>query len=373
MSMTAVAKTSKRGSSTVSTKNLPAAKSLSTKSGTDWLRTQVRRMSPGEAPSISEEQAAALAVERWLQRYGISYAPPAPIPMDLIDEKRSRGNQARQEAIVADSVERFSQAMKAGAVFPPIVVHQWGSKLVIVDGNNRQAAAKKTGWTHITGIVISEDTSSELIALLTAEANATHGVAPDRFWRINQALHLATIGYTDARAAAATGVSASQISMHRSANQAQDRAEELKLSGFAELPVTTRAELNRVSDDAVFYQATRLAIDHGLSLEDIKRHLKPLKALSSEAARLEYLANLARDLQAARVRVKATGKVAVRSPKTTLTGGVGMLLSVDESALLREIITTRDRDIIVEALRRAEDKLTHLQLLVDKLRNLETD
>src|SRR4051812_35530379 len=112
----------------------------------EQVRESKVRSTNGE-PVVDEVAAKESLVLSWLQSHGVVHSAVFDIGMNLIDTKKSRNNQARQEALVPASVERFTAAVKAGAVFPPIVLYASGqgkdAKLIIIDGNNRHEAHAK--------------------------------------------------------------------------------------------------------------------------------------------------------------------------------------------------------------------------------------
>ncbi len=341
--------------------------------GTDWLKAQARRVSDGAPLAVSAPKAAMVEVEAWLQGHGVQYAPPGPIPMAMIDEKRSRANQARRDAIVTDSVDRFAAALRTGAGFPPIVVYPSGGKLVIIDGNNRQAAHRKAGADTIAGIVVAEDTPSELIQLLTVQANAHHGVTPELGWRIQQAFHLCSLGYNVDQAADAAGISVTQLRTARAVQEADQRARALRINGFTDLAQHARQSLGVLKDEAVFFQAARLAVDTGMTIEEIRELVRAVKALPSEGARIEHIGAVAKERGIERATRKAIGRAVNRisSPKQSLATGIGKLLAVDPAALVRQIVTSHDRDLVVTRLRALENKLAQLKLAVATLDDLD--
>lgn len=345
------------------------------KTGTDWLKGQTRKMSDGAELPVSEQEAAAVGVEAWLQSHGVRYAPPLQIPMLLIDEKRSRANQARRDAIVADSVDRFAAALKTGAEFPPIVCYINGGKLTIIDGNNRQAAARKAGKESLLGIVIAEDTPSELIQLLTVEANAHHGVTPELGWRVQQAFHLCSLGFTDVQAAQAAAITVSQLQAARRLREADQRAAAMKILRFNEIPTYGRQALAVLKDDAVFYQAARCAIDTGMIIEEIRDMIRGIKAQNSEGARIEYIGTIAKErgLEQAARRVMNKSLNRVSSPKQALVTGIGKLLKVDEAALVRAISTRHDRDLLNQRLEAVADKVLAIQVALEQLKDMDED
>ncbi len=343
------------------------------KSGTDWLRARAKQTGDGGDLPVTNEVAVQVEVETWLQSRGVHYAPATDIPMGLIDEKRSRANQARRDPIVAESVDRFTTAMKTGAVFPPIVAYPDAGRLVIIDGNNRQAARRRAGFDTIFGIVLAEDTPSELIHLLTVEANAHHGVTPELSWRVQQAFNLCSIGWPDTDAAEAAGLSVAQLRSARTVQEADQRARSLRLAGFADLPASSKGALAALKDDAVFFQLSKLVIQTGMTTEEIHEIKRVLRALTSETARIEHIAAVAQTRTTQRItRRAAPGKHSrVHSPKTAIAAGIGKLLAVDPGALARQVVTVHDRDALLGRLDAAEKKLALLRATLATLSNLD--
>lgn len=345
----------------------------SVRTGTEWLRSQTKKITTGPELPVSRSRAAAIEIEAWLQRHDVKYAPPTMIPMSVIDEKRSRTNQARKDAIVADSVDRFTAAMKADAEFPPIVAYANAGRLIIIDGNNRQAAARKAGKDAIYGIIISDETPSELIQLLTIEANAHHGVTPDVSWRLTQAFFLCGLGFTDQQAADAANVTVQQIRNARQIQEAEQRAKALKIHGFNDFPASIKSLLVTLKDEAVFFQAARTALDTGMTTEEVRDMTRTVKSLPSEGARIEHIGSIAkqRGLEAAAKKVLGKTIRRVSSPKQGLVIGIGQLLKVDEAALVRSIVTTHDRDEINRRLASLVDKVLAIQAAMETLSEME--
>lgn len=343
------------------------------RTGTDWLKSQTRRVGDGRPLPVAAPVAVTVEVEAWLQRHGIQYAPPAAIPMPVIDEKRSRANQARRDALVSDSVDRYATAMRNGAAFPPIVTYPAGGRLIIIDGNNRQAAARKAGLDTIIGIVIAEDTPSELIQRLTVEANVRHGLTPELAWRIQQAFYLCKLGHTDQAAAESAAVSIQQLRSARSVQEADQRARALKIANFADLASTSRQALGVLKDEAVFYQAAKVAVETSMTAEEIRDMIREVKSLPSEGARIEHIGAVAKTRGIERATRKALGKAInrVSSPKQTLVSGIGKILAVDEASLVRQTLTSHERDQINHRLRLLDRKLATIRVAMSTLADLD--
>lgn len=344
-------------------------------SAQDWLRRQSRAITAHDGLKVDESVAAATQVESWLQRRGVRYAPPTGIPMSMIDTRRSRANQARKDPIVEDSVKRFTAAMKEGRPFPPIVVHPLGensSKLVIVDGNNRHEAALQAKREFIYGIIISEKTDSDVITLLTVEANASHGVTPPLDWRLRQAFHLVQIGHRDELAAEAAGVTLAQLRNARAARQAEDRARVLKIHKFDELSSAAKQLLNGIKMEPVFYAAAKLTVEHQLTSEQVREMCRAIKSGGSEAVQLAIVAEQQNLLIAENAARKAIKK-RVNSPKNALVAGIGLVLNLDPKALVSQIRTTHDRDVIRSRLGELENRILEIQVAMEELNDMDVE
>lgn len=338
--------------------------------GTDWLRKQAKRIEDQDTLSVDEATAAATQIEAWLQKRGVRYAPATEVPMALIDTKRSRANQARREPIVTESVTRFAAALKQGAIFPPVVLYQVGPKLVLIDGNNRHEAHVQAKRDVIAGIIIDERTDSDLIQLLTVEANTSHGVTPSTEWRIRQAFHLCSLGHADEEAASASGITVSQLRSARAVSEAESRAKILRVHGFEDLPAISKQLLNGLKMEPVFYAAAKLAADHKLTGEQVRDMCRAVKNEKSESAQLVQVAEQQKLLIAENAKKKALSK-RVNSPKNSLTSGIGLVLAVDAARLTSEIRTVPDRDLIRLRLKSLETKLLDLLVALEDLDDMD--
>lgn len=336
----------------------------------DWLRRQSKKVDEHDTLAVDEETASAVTVEAWLQRRGVKYAPATGIPMSVIDEKRSRANQARKDPLVVESVERFANAFRAGRPFPPIVVYPIGNRLVIIDGNNRHEAAKRAKREYIFGIIIDPTTDSDLIQLLTVEANASHGVTPPLEWRIKQAFHLCSIGHEDDVAAEAAGITVVQLRNARAAQQAESRARLLRIAGFEDVPLTAKQYLNGVKLEPVFHAAASLTAKEKLNVDQVRDLCRAIKAGRSEPEQLSIVAEQA-ELFVIEVASKKALAKRVSSPKMALVSGVGLINKCDPAALVAQIRTVHDRDVIAQRLKEVVDKILEIQVEMESLEDME--
>lgn len=335
-------------------------------SATEWLKQRAAQAAAAQspvAPACNGEDAVDSQVERFLQLHGVKYAPKAQIPIDLIDEKSSLQNQARDVPIVPESVERFASSLRKGEYLPPVIVFPNGNRVTLVDGNNRYAAHKKAQSRHVPGFIIDAATPSETIQLLTVAANNGHGVTPDLRWRKRQASHLVSLGFTSEKACEAAGITKSQLGDFLALQRADARAKQMRVTaGWAELPDTTRIALGKIPLDSVFYQATRLTIDTGLDSEGARILLREVKALGSENDQITYVAKVSdeRKLEAKQRGSGTSNRVS--SPKQSLITAIGKIMHLDPAELARQTLTEHDRALLIKRVDEAGVKLIELQV-----------
>lgn len=332
-------------------------------------------------------------VRAWLDERGVKYLHRSTevFPLELIDEKASRANQARPMPVIDEAVETFATALRNGAVFPPIVVYfpaggtkplsqlvKEKSKAVIVDGNNREAAHKKVGRSEIWTIILDPSTSSEMIQRLTVSANAMHGNPVAQDWRVRQAIHLHKgCGWPMEIACAEAVVSKNLVTIAMSVQKATERAKELgvkaatvlggKKKGFADLPTGTRYQLAQIKDDVPFIALCQMVLATAMTGEELRVLMKELKALTSEAERIDLIKKTAEDraMEAAARATLGRGIHKISSPKHTLASGLGKIMAVEPAEVKAAILTLQEKAELMERLRRAADRILEHQIAVE--------
>jgi hypothetical protein len=344
--------------------------STPSKSGTDWLKQQSQRAAtatPSE-PACDPMDAEDAKTEAWLKSYGVKYAPKAQLPLGLIDEKRSRQNQARATAVVPESVDRFRIALKAGKYLGAIVVYQDGNRAIIVDGNNREEAHRKENAQFIWAFVIDPNTPSAVIDRLTVSANLRHGVTPDPKYRIKQAHYLVTAhGLSIDVAAGDAGVSPTQVRNFQATLRADARAKDLKISGFDTLASTARQDLGRITNDPVFLAAGRCALETKMTADDVKLFVRDVKAFRSEGEQLAYIGEVQAkrkiEQDAAKTHGRTTGRIA--SPQHSLATSIGKIMAIDVNSLARSVLTDLDRQEIIKRTTLVGERLIEIQIALE--------
>lgn len=330
-----------------------------------WLVGVVNAATTEPKRDLSDD-GGANEVEIWLQSFGVSYSTLLDLPISMIDIKGSLSNQARAEAIIQESVDRFATALTNGATFKPVIGYKQGNSVLLIDGNNRCAAYVKARREIIPAYVVHPDTPSEVIHAMTVAANTMHGETPGASWRIKQAEFLTSLGYPLDEACRLANVKVSQLQVHQRAERATARAKSLRLSGFTELPTNQRVKLGAIPSDPVFLQAARVVIDTGMSVTETEVLLREIKASPSESLQNAVIARvvLERKLEA-KNRAALARPPRIKSAKTSLITGLGKIMAADPGGLARMVLTDMERIEMKKRLERAADHILELQIALE--------
>lgn len=334
-----------------------------------WLKKKV-----AEATSSPKQDLGAVgacdsaSVEQWLQKFGVKYSHLLNLPLSQIDEKRSRQNQAREVAVIEDSVNRYATALRNGDQFPPVVGYLAGGRVVLIDGNNRDAAHRKVHGAAgtIKAYVLDPETPSETIHLMTVDANSHHGVTPSLQWRLTQANFLVGIGHSMDSACAAAAVTKAQLQDFRRAINAEQRAKSLKVHDFASLPTSSKMKLGALASDPVFIQASRVAIDTSMKSDEVAHFVREIKAKTDESGMIGYIGTVAEKRKMEAAAIAALGKpVQIKSPKQGLITGIGKIMHAQPGDIARSVVTDNERAELVKRCNEAGERLMEIMIALD--------
>lgn len=264
--------------------------------------------------------------ETWLDELQLKWEHEPALSIDDIDAVKSLTNQARVKPLEETVVERYTLDMQAGDVFPPIVVHRRskGSKLTMIGGNHRFAAARKAGLDTIEAYIVEAD--PETVTRMTYEDNRRHGIPPSDDERIAHATHLVDMGWKQEPAARCVGISVQKLNRAIAVTRVDRRALELgvDVQKFTTLPRSSRWRLGAIKSDPVFVAASKLALDAKLGSEEIYPLATTLNAARSEASALDHI-SAARDKHASRIR--NAGKKATTNPARIKLGDACIVIT----------------------------------------------
>lgn len=289
---------------------------------------------------VPEEASGPVSVldpAKWLRSHGVQFSPAKPYPVSQIDEKESRKNQVRPEAIIPEAVERYAARFRAGEVPPPLVAYKRGGKAVLIDGNNREAGAKKAGVKEVPMIFVDPSTSSEMMALLMAEANSQHGIPTEQSWRDQQALNLVDVGWSVDQAAKSTGLTRLAVETALRVREIDDRAAALGVRGFSDLSKTARNTLGRLKADPVFQAASRMVIETQMGAgTELSAFVRDVRMQPSESASLAFIGSTTEERIAVAKRAAVSGR-RLPSPKHEVLSALGAVKALAEKRYIPSI------------------------------------
>jgi len=255
--------------------------------------------------------------------------------LDINQIRDVEGNQVRMSEHRAPKamVDRYAEQMKAGAIFPAIVVND---RYEIVDGNSRWMAAQRNKRETIAAYVCS-DLSALQARSLSVELNQSHGLSmTDEEIRAFVTSAVEEGQVLDARAySRMTGVKASTLARWVAAKHFEMRAarEDIAADHFMDLPDSARAALHVAKLRAVFQQVTALAVEARVPAAQLKEIITEANAAPSEADALAVVAR-ARAVRTEDVKAIAAG---FKSPRRKSAGAalhIGGLLRFEVNDLL---------------------------------------
>lgn len=216
--------------------------------------------------------------------------------LHVVDEAQVR---SLENIALPERVDQYSLQMKAGAVFPPIVVaaELRGVNDVMIDGNTRVFAARRTGRdTYPAYRVTVPDVA---FAKMTAAAlNQLGGQRLSPTEARQAALSMMEMSWDDSAVAREVGYSGESVRRWRREVEMADRLERLDLAGQADsLTKTQRQTLAKIDHDAPFVEAVKLVADTKPEPQDVKELVAAVTAAASDDAALVAVAQARMDWQ----------------------------------------------------------------------------
>lgn len=255
--------------------------------------------------------------------------------LSINDIRDVEGNQVRLSEHRAPKamVDRYAEQMKAGAIFPAIVVND---RYEIVDGNSRWMAAQRNKRETIAAYVCS-DLSALQARSLSVELNQSHGLSmTEEEIRAFVTSAVEEGQVLDAKAySRMTGVKASTLTRWVAAKHFEMRAasEGITIEHFKDLADSVRAALHVAKLKAVFLQVTALAIEARVPAAELRAIITEANAAPSEADALAVVAR-ARAVRSEDVKAVAAGFKSPRRKSARAALHIGGLLRFEVADLL---------------------------------------
>lgn len=233
----------------------------------------------------------------------------------------------------APMVKRFAEQMKAGGVFPAIVVNERGE---LIDGNTRRLAAVKAGRTTIAAYICHDLTPLQARSL-SVELNQCHGLSmtdEDIYAFVRGAIQEGQTLDTKAYARM-TGVRPAQLERWKAHATFEMRARRcgIRDTDVSALAATVQAALNSIRPTPVLIAATSLAVAARMSAGDVRELVGKVNAALSESNALGIVASEQHDREHD-IRAIAAGFSSARPSSHRSAMHVAALLKIGVDDLL---------------------------------------
>lgn len=306
--------------------------------------------------------------ETWLESHGLTYTYDPALPLEVIDTRASAALQVRDHTTDPELVDRYAADMAAGDTFPPIVVNRRprATKVTVIGGNQRTAAARKNNQTTIAAYVVSVE--PEMAWRLAIDHNRRHGTPPTNAEKCGHARRLiALTGMTQREAARAAGVTEAMLSQAIAIEEAATRARNLGVAGFDALTTQARYQLAQVAADAPFQAAAQAAIDHRLSGPKVAELRKTIAGCRSEKAALEAIGDVIAEAETARQRTGGATTTGRGGPNARVAAlrACTAVVSLDPEAVRLACADQRQRAELVDRLKTAGKTIVALGQALD--------
>lgn len=183
------------------------------------------------------------------------------IRLDDIDWRTTTERQVRSDGVDEDRLERYREALDAGAAFPAVLAWDRGAQggWVLLGGIHRAQAHEAAGRDWLPAYTVADPHEPWILAL---EHNSTHGDGLSTADKVRHAMALIeTHGYARPAAARMVGISLGSLDAGRARAAGMVRAFQLGVQNhYSRLTATGQARLQWCCQaDDVFVEAVRTA------------------------------------------------------------------------------------------------------------------
>lgn len=287
------------------------------------MTTPRNRPDPGRRPDIETALKDKYNVQ-WVYHRDVSTAD--------FDVDRSLANQARFEALNADTVNQYAEAAGRGDPFPAVIAYRPGraanQKLVIIDGNHRLGAHMQAG-VPINVYEVDRATKTNVIAIMTYSFNTTHGRPTSPEERVASALYLIDSGSTQEGAAAELNLELKIVKKAFNDRRADQRALDtgVDMRKWESLSRVTRNRLLQITTDEGFGATVDLTHAAALGSDEVFEIVSQLNQSRNAAKQRSIVKNLTEGLRG-RIQDAGAGVTSSKGHRNSMTakGRVGLML-----------------------------------------------
>ena len=234
---------------------------------------------------------ADVVAEKLMKEIGIPYSLKTGIPISKIDLDLSSMNNARMsEALDDERILKYSYEMSKGNSFPfpVLVLKPNGVNYLILAGNQRTNAARKSGWTTIDAYVVDPSCPAEMIDDFIRRDNTRHGKPISDEDKVQMCVFLHRKHKQSMQDLCAKYFGENRAAYGRIVNANMAAEVEARLKGKLEvvkLPASALVELHQIQDINVLVDAFRLSVEYNLPVAQIADLASEIGKKTSEAER----------------------------------------------------------------------------------------
>lgn len=309
-------------------------------------------MASATADSGARHAATSVQTEEALAARHVDYRFEPNFAINNIVDAEGQQVRLIENRAPAEMVIRYAQQMKAGTVFPAIVLNERGE---LIDGNTRRRAALKANKTTIAAYICRGLTPLQARSL-SVELNQANGLAmkeEELHAYVRSAVQEGQALDTKA-CARITGMPPSTLERWKAQAQFEQRAKRVGIRDVdvAALSASVQSALNGIRLTPVLLAATSLALDARMSASATKKLVTDSNAAASESDALAIVAT-ERDARADDIRSIASGFAARRPAGHRSAMHIAALLKVDVDELIE--VAPEKRSGTVDRLRQLRD------------------
>ena len=238
-----------------------------------------------------------------------------------------------------DRVDEYTQQMRNGAQFPPILLYKPD---ILIDGNTRIAAAKRVGRKTFPAIIVNAR-RPEMGKILAASVNQMGGERLTSEEAHEAAQLMMQEGYPDPAIARELGRDMTQVRRWRAERDVREHAERLGLTeAVNRIPATALRTLIAVPHDEPFADLAKLFSDVRPTVNEAKEMVTKVAQAPSDADALKVIETLREELAP---EGPPPHRANVNREVNLARAAIGNLLKFDGRALAALDPAKRDEDL----------------------------
>lgn len=300
--------------------------------------------------------------EKILEELGLEYVEKDVALEDIDIDKSLALYQIRDETINPLIVSRYARDMLRDEEFPPIVVHEDGSSILVDAGLTRVKAAEQAAKTTINSFVLIDPTPLQL-RLLRARDNAAHGQPLSENERKRVGVELVMHdNVTTSDAARMMNVERSSLKGLIDEAKARKRVGKLYPKALERIAPSVVTRMGDISLDATLKHVAEAVVATGASSAQVRTLVTRVNKAKNDEGEQRAIVKAFRQDLAKQIKATAGGSVATPRSVAVFRRGLSTLEAVlaNDGQAVRKFISDQLSDGDKTELREQIAKVTAL-------------